>query len=577
MAGEGDGGGGGGGLARRLLQPCGRCRGGLCGMVFGGHDIGWLGGVALLTNTILGSGMVQIPSLFAASGWLAPTAVFAAAAAATAVAALLLARAVASAARGAGGERAEYSRLMGGLLPRGAARAGMLLLVAAFIAQNISNIVLSAQVADDALLAVAHRTCALVLYRDPAQAQGPAPPSPWLCIAADDDAIVTDSPFGPGVYALSIGFLAVAALTVPLSYLPLDSNIVFQIGGVAAIIVCELIWLANFAVLGLSAANLPVTAPPAAGGWLAAYSNVLPTVLYNFGFVAAIPSWLNEKGPGVSATSSIVASVLISTALYLALGFVGAASTLDFSGGSDLLSLLINTDGVWTASKVAVFIFPAANCMTSIPVFCLLVRYNLVNEGWASPAVANVIGVGMPWVLSLVFYAGNQLAELVNWSAAICFALINLVIPLVLYLRQRATQATAASAGAVTGLAAAMLEDVDDAKRAAVGASRIGSAFVDADGDAPLLLSDYAGATSAINAAWGSGETGEDLRVSAAAGDALEDEDIRPSSACFRRYVLGDTRLALVLLAASVVTAIAALALQIYQEVQADTGGGGSR
>ncbi len=39
-----------------------------------------------------------------------------------------------------------------------------------------------------------------------------------------------------------------------------------------------------------------------------------------------------------------------------------------------------------------------------------------------------------------MFYAGNQLNELINWSSALFFALINLIAPLMLYLYQLRTQ-----------------------------------------------------------------------------------------------------------------------------------------
>ena len=47
-------------------------------------------------------------------------------------------------------------------------------------------------------------------------------------------------------------------------------------------------------------------------------------ILFNFQFVTTIPSWLNEKKPGVGVNSSIWWSVVISVLLYIGLGYFGA-------------------------------------------------------------------------------------------------------------------------------------------------------------------------------------------------------------------------------------------------------------
>jgi hypothetical protein len=145
---------------------------------------------------------------------------------------------------------------------------------------------------------------------------------------------------GPGhfsalvsAYTISAGFALVALICVPLSYVSIDNNIVYQVVGVGLNALCVFIWAANFTALGLDAANMPAFAPsPGAGGaggaggggstgsWIAqAYGPLLPTVLFNYGFVATCPSWANEKGPGVSVTRTFAASCVLATFLYLLL------------------------------------------------------------------------------------------------------------------------------------------------------------------------------------------------------------------------------------------------------------------
>ena len=316
----------------------------------------------------------------------------------------------------------------------------------------------------------------------------------------------------------------------------------------------------QFCALGLSSTQVPTLAPTGST-WGSSYASVLPTVLFNYGFVAAVPSWLNEKGPAVLATNSILTSIAISTALYLALGLFGAASPLAF-GGTDFLSLLVNGDNIWTVSKVAVYVFPAANLMTSIPIFSLLVRYNLVNAEVMSEGPANAVAVGVPWIMSLIFYSGNLLGDLINWSAALLFAAVNLVVPIVLYLSERVN--TALSRGAAVGslavLKAVMRErDVDVPPGGESALLDESSPDGGGGGGGNYVVFD----DSLANPAWAD-ETANVGNV------ALITEDIRPTTRWFRRNVLTDASLAAVLLFVSVLAAIAAIVLQAQQESSAD-------
>jgi hypothetical protein len=50
---------------------------------------------------------------------------------------------------------------------------------------------------------------------------------------------------GPCSYVISLGYLIVAVLTIPLGYLNLDDNIYVQIGGIILLTVCVLVWVAQ--------------------------------------------------------------------------------------------------------------------------------------------------------------------------------------------------------------------------------------------------------------------------------------------------------------------------------------------
>jgi hypothetical protein len=87
------------------------------------------------------------------------------------------------------------------------------------------------------------------------------------------------------------------------------------------------------------------------------------------------------------------------------------------SGGADVLSVIIyglpsKTSGpLLMLSQLCCYIFTFANLVVSIPVVAIIVRYNIANSGLLPLWGAHCVAVGMPWCLSLVFYAGNQLND----------------------------------------------------------------------------------------------------------------------------------------------------------------------
>jgi hypothetical protein len=519
---------------------------------FGAHDISFIGGLCLMANNICGSAMVQIPGLFQQAGWFLSTLTFIVVAAWTTQSALLLSKTIASMpGNSTFKHRWEFGRVAQTLLPKWAYVVCVFFLVASFISQNISNIIVSSQVMDDTLLTAAKKTCALVIYPSTGG-------SPFVCVSQDSDDILTDSPFGDG-YVVSIGYLIVLAATIPLSYMNLDDNIIVQIGGMGLLTLCVIIWCINFIAIGLNGTLAPVFATAASGG-AQSYTGVLPTVLFNFGFVATVPSWLNEKSPATKVTPTLVLAVAIATSLYLMLGFFGAFA-LNFQSGQDLLSIIAdgNIPGMWRVSQICTYIFPIANLMSSIPVFAVIVRYNLVNTGWVPVWAANLISVGSPWLLSLVFYSGNQLNELINWSSALLFVQINLFFPVLLYLRNplcHNPSPPSVSDYAFAARSAPVQHYPDSASEASC----------DNKGWDNLLLHAATHGNSGLLASLNAHRASEDEDDVA----TPVQENIRACPLIFSRW-MSDKAAGWMLIGVSVVLAGLAFGLQVYSEVQQDT------
>merc|ERR1712100_711775 len=55
-----------------------------------------------------------------------------------------------------------------------------------------------------------------------------------------------------------------------------------------------------------------------------ALGGVVGNILFNFGFVTTVPSWINEKAPNVSVNKSLWSATTICIFIYLAIGIPGA-------------------------------------------------------------------------------------------------------------------------------------------------------------------------------------------------------------------------------------------------------------
>jgi len=143
--------------------------------------------------------------------------------------------------------------------------------------------------------------------------------------ACDDstrDDATTCSPFDEtidGEIFLTFGYIISAAIFIPISMLNLEDNIIWQICSFFALLVCCAQFLLSFILNGLDFSNLSLwgNESPQSG-------DLIGVVLFNFGIVTAIPSWLYEKCPKVSVEQTVHFSCGFSAFLYILVGTLGA-------------------------------------------------------------------------------------------------------------------------------------------------------------------------------------------------------------------------------------------------------------
>ena len=190
------------------------------------------------------------------------------------------------------------------------------------------------------------------------------------------------------------------------------------------------------------------------------------------------------------------------------------------------------------------FIFPIANILTSIPVFSIIIRYNLLQlQGLRVPVwVANLLAVVLPWIVVLPFFPGDSLDDVVNWSSALLFTLLNLIFPAAFFV--------ASSWRTRAGLPPVVVHDAeDDVSARAHGDDEhddlhyLLAASAGGDAEAPLVAS---------------------LNQPAAHAGSAEVIDVLPTCGGASATREAELRYAYALLVISSVLAVACLGIQIY-------------
>ena len=279
---------------------------------------------------------------------------------------------------------------------------------------NISAIIESAQTTDATLISIFGKTCGLNVVPDKNNHGG------FQCVGHHGAGAhnIDDSPFGDS-WVVSLGFILIAVVSIPLGYWNLDDNMIIQIFctvGLAAYI-C-VVWLVDFGHRGIDFSTVPAVGTDAGAQ--------IGPILFNYAFIVTVPSWVNEKKPGVSVNKSIWWSLVLGVLCFVVLGWVGAAAVPP-KGQADLLAML-SVDPTIGAAKVGTFLFPWIALVSGIPIFSIIIRYNILENGLCeSTRWANFWAVLFPWICAIVLYAGNLLNEIMNWGSLLTTVPLNIM------------------------------------------------------------------------------------------------------------------------------------------------------
>lgn len=313
-------------------------------------------------------------------------------------------------------DRVEFASLAKFYLGRWPYVATQIFLNLALLSLNLVSILETIQVMDWTLVGIFGCTYGLTLW----------PRAGFQRVCPVTTGNTCDSPFGQSM-VVGLGYVVIVVLIIPLGYWNLDDNIIIQVVSVVIqlAIICK--WCITFLMKGFH------TEAVTAFGTGQGQGAVLGQVLLNYAFIMSVPSWCNEKRRSSNVNRVVWSAVSVATVCYLAVSIMGA---LAFPGlhGQDILTAINNADGNSIIDHISVYLYPLIAISTSIPIFSIIMRYNIVENGIMSVRWANVVSVLLPWLLVIPMTAGNSIFNAVSDFSSIAFQLpINLILPFIIY------------------------------------------------------------------------------------------------------------------------------------------------
>ncbi|KAG0281678.1 hypothetical protein BGZ95_000531 [Linnemannia exigua] len=375
-------------------------------------DISFWGGLCLLICNTTGPGVVTLPLVAQSGGWVPTVFGFALVGVLSFLSCMFVCEAMTEV---PGNDRyqanVEFSQMVSCFLGR---RYQALVQIICFLALQttiIASIAICAQLFDNLLIRIAHRTCGIQVY----------PSAAFVCVSGQ---LPSSSPFS-GTMIMSTGALIAMILIVPLCLMNLSENIWLQTVSCVVILMIFVQWIVTFFQHGLDTSRVPAVGSDV--------SQTFGSILFNYAFITAVPSWANAKQSHVSPHKTVGSDVSIMTTLFVLVSVLGGMAYA-IPENSSMIQAINSSPDVTTLSQIAGYTFPIAALVTSIPINMIVLRYNLVQSKTCQRGWADVLAGGLPWLVAIPCMTGSGLSKAVEWSSLFLVSSANFVIPFVLYI-----------------------------------------------------------------------------------------------------------------------------------------------
>jgi amino acid permease len=380
-----------------------------------GGKISFFGGFCLIFNNACGAGVASIPLVFATAGWLPALIVMIFLWLSSTLASAMVCETMCGIPGNSDfSARVELSTCVQYFLGRRSYILTQVFLFLSLQSLNVSAIIISAQAVDQAFVHALGYSCGVGYHPSSESSVFGA----W-CVEHTSH----DSPFGKEGVVASFGYVAAAIFAIPLGIFNLEDNINVQIACMWLTLACVGSWFWSLLVSpDTQWKPIPMTGPDD--------SQLIGTLLYNFAYVVTIPSWCNEKRAGVSVNRSLWGASSVCFLCYTFVGIIGASTFLHQVSPADDFLACLNHHGL---APVAVYFFPLMAALSGVPIFCIILRQNLLETNVCTRFTANLLAVVAPWLVALPLQTGNGLQTVINYTSLLFGSVVNFVIPFLVY------------------------------------------------------------------------------------------------------------------------------------------------
>ncbi|CAG9461566.1 unnamed protein product [Pedinophyceae sp. YPF-701] len=408
---------------------------------FGGKHIGKVGSFILNFNNIMGPALVMLPLLNQQAGWLAPQVVGTIFCGLSGLLSAMLVEAMQRVPGNRGfQERYEFATLARHYYGRTGFLAAQVTYNLTIQATNVVAMIVSARVADSALRTFFRHSYGLEY--------GTFPPR-IVSTVADAASGAAQWP-GGSQNIISLGYLLIMAMCLPLGLVNLEDNVMFNVYTGLVFFVLLAVFLVFFGVRMVATAGMwPAPLTPAVTD-LFSQELVLGVSFFFHAYIVTVPSWVNEKAPGVPISWGVWWPTALTVVVKVVFGLMGAWAFklltfpngvgalprgVPLPGAANILQIVLGSPACNAFLAVCVYGFTAVTLIPQIPVYSIMTRYNLLSGDLCTNRQAFMYAVIIPWTAAAFLYQRSLVGKACNYAALLVQGGTNFVLPAMMYRR----------------------------------------------------------------------------------------------------------------------------------------------